>query len=180
MARPRPRIARDSNIEFIDERSGPRMVHYGTRFREAVLPRGSRVIYPNPPMEPVGNVKAAIKYALNHPEEADPLFAQLTPGMKLTIAMDDISLPLPQMKRPDLRELILTEILSQCADHGVDDIHIIVAVCLHRHMTGPEIRRTVGSKIYNEYYPDRLYNHDAEDLDNIVEIGVNRAGIVAE
>lgn len=171
MARPRPRITRDPNIEFIDDKSGPRVVHYGTRFREVSLPRGSRVIYPNPPMEPLGNVKAAIRYALNHPLEADPLYAQLRPGMKLTIAMDDISLPLPPMVLPDIRQLILTEILELCAKNGVDDVHLVVAVCLHRHMTGPEVRRMVGDKIYNEYWPDRLYNHDAEDLDNIVEIG---------
>ena len=176
MARPRPRITRDDNIEYIDERSGPRVVHYGTRFREVVLPRGSRVIYPNEPMEPLGNTKAAIKYALNHPLGADPLYAQLRPGMKLTIAVDDISLPLPPMVTPDIRELILTEILQQAADHGVDDIEIIVAICLHRRMTGPEIRRMVGDKIYNRYYPERLYNHDAEDPDGIVELGVTENG----
>ncbi|MCB9552236.1 MAG: DUF2088 domain-containing protein [Myxococcales bacterium] len=71
---------------------------------------------------------------------------------------------------------MLTEILEQCAEHGVDDIHIIVAVCLHRHMTGPEIKRAVGDRIYREYYPERLYNHDAEDLDNIVEIGQTPEG----
>ena len=125
MARPKPRISRESNIEFIDDKSGARMVHYGTRFREVVLPRGSRVIYPNAPLEPLGNPKAAIRYALNHPEGSDPFFAQLKPGMKLTIAIDDISLPLPPMKSPDLRELILTELLKQCAEYGVDDIHII-------------------------------------------------------
>lgn len=176
MARPRPRITKDPNIEFIDDKSGPRMIHFGARFREIMLPRGTRVIYPNAPVEPLANPKAAIKYALNHPHEAEPLYAQLRPGMKLTIAIDDISLPLPPMQRPDLRETILTEILSQCADHGVDDIHIIVAVCLHRHMTGPEIKRAVGDKIYREYYPDRLYNHDAEDLDNIVELGKTPEG----
>ncbi len=176
MARPRPRITRDDNIEYIDERSGPRVVHYGTRFREVVLPRGSRVIYPNEPMEPLGNVKAAIKYAFNHPLEAEPLYAQLRPGMKLTIAMDDISLPLPPMARPDIRELMLDEVLRQAAEAGVDDIEIIVAVCLHRHMTGPEIRRMVGDKAFNKYYPDKLYNHDAEDPDTIVEIGRTKEG----
>ncbi len=177
MARPQPRsITRDSNIEIIDRRSGPKVVHYGTRFREVSLPRGSRVIYPNPPMEPLGNVKAAIKYALNHPLEKEPLYAKLRPGMKLTIAVDDISLPLPPMVLPDIRQTILTEILEQAADHGVDDIEIIVALCLHRRMTGPEIRRMVGDKIYNAYYPDKLYNHDAEDPDGIVELGVTDEG----
>lgn len=176
MARPQPRITRDPNIEFIDEKSGPRMVHYGTRFREVMLPRGTRVIHPNPPMEPLGNVKAAIRTAINHPHEADPLFAQLRPGMKLTIALDDISLPLPQMARPDIRETILTELLELCAQYGVEDIHIIIAVCLHRHMTAAETRRMVGDRIFDRYWPDRLYNHDAEDPDGIVEIGVTKEG----
>lgn len=178
MARPTPRITRDPNIEFIDDKSGPRWCFFGPRFRELQLPRGTRVIHPNPPMEPLGNPRAAIKYALNHPEGTDPLFAQLRPGMKLTIAIDDLSMPLPPMVKPDIRQLVLEEILALCADYGVDDIHLIIAVCLHRHMTGPEIRDMVGRKIYNEYYPDRLYNHDAEDPDGIVEIGTTSKGEV--
>jgi hypothetical protein len=176
MFRPNPRISKDENIEIIDRRSGPRVVFYGTRFRELSLPAGTRVIYPNAPMEPIADLKVAIRHALNHPQDMDPLFAHLKPGMKLTIAIDDISLPLPPMIKPDVREVIITEILKMCADYGVDDIHLIVAVCLHRRMTGPEIKAMVGSKIYNEFYPDRLYNHDAEDMDNIVEIGTTKHG----
>jgi lactate racemase len=172
MYRPTPSIQRVDNIEYIDRHSGPRVAFHGTRFKELTLPVGSRVIYPNAPMTPLTNVKAAIRHALSHPHEMEPLFALLTPGMKLTIAIDDISLPLPGMVKPDIRELILTEILKQCAEYGVEDIHMIIAICLHRRMTGPEIKEMVGNKIYNEYYPDRLYNHDAEDPDGIVEIGV--------
>ncbi|MGK0359650.1 MAG: nickel-dependent lactate racemase [Bradymonadia bacterium] len=176
MARPRPRITRDSNIEFVDDKTGPLVAFHGTRFKELTLPRGSRIIYPNRPMEPIGNVKAAIRYALSHPDDSDPLFAKLRPGMKLTIAIDDLSMPLPPMAKPDIRGMVLTEVLKLCADYGVDDIHLIIAVCLHRHMTGPEMKRMVGDKIYRDYYPDRLYNHDAEDPDGIVEIGVTKEG----
>jgi hypothetical protein len=176
MGRPTPRITRDRNIEFIDERSGPRFTFSGTKFTELLLPKGTRVIHPNPPMEALANPRAAIRYALQHPEEMDPLFAQLRPGMKLTIAMDDISLPLPQMMLPDLRQIMLEEILSLCGDYGVDDIHLIIATCLHRRMTGPEIRRMVGDKIYNAYYPDQLYNHDAEDPNGMVQLGETDRG----
>ncbi|MCK6574967.1 nickel-dependent lactate racemase [Myxococcota bacterium] len=176
MARPQPRITRDANIEFIDEKSGPRFIWHGTRFKEIVLPRGTRVIHPSPPIEPLGNPKAAIRYALQHPEEMDPLFAQLRPGMKLSIAVDDISLPLPPMVLPDIREVILTEILELCGQYGVDDIHIIIATALHRRMTAAEAKRMVGSKIFNQYWPDRFYNHDAEDPDGIVELGVTDHG----
>ena len=33
-----------------------------------------------------------------------------------------------------------------------------------------------AQKSSTRYYPDRLYNHDAEDLDNIVEIGQTPQG----
>ena len=99
----------------------------------------------------------------------DPLHALLTPGMKVTIAVDDISLPLPPMARPDIRETVCSIVLEMLADHGVDDIHIIIATSLHRRMTNGEIRRMLGDKVFDAFAPDRLYNHDACDPDGMVE-----------
>ena len=100
--------------------------------------------------------------------------------MKVTIAIDDISVPLPPMKRPDVRERILTSVLELLADHGVSDIEIIVATGIHRRMKPHEIRHMVGDKIFDAYYPDRLYNHDAEDKHNMVVLGQTRHGDVLE
>ena len=75
------------------------------------LPIGTRVIYPNPPIKGLPNREAAIRYALNHPHGCDPLFAQLEPGMSVTIAVDDISLPLPPMATPDIRQTVLEIVL---------------------------------------------------------------------
>ena len=36
--------------------------------------------------------------------------------MKLTIAFDDISLPLPPMERPDIRQLVIEQVLDMAAD----------------------------------------------------------------
>ena len=91
--------------------------------------------------------------------------------MKVTIAMDDISLPLPPMKTPDIRQQVLEIILDMLTNHGVDDIHLIVANSLHRKLTEQEMKRMVGSKIFKEYHPDRFYNHDAEDPDGMVHLG---------
>ena len=41
----------------------------------------------------------------------EPLHAMLRPGMKVTIAVDDISLPLPPMRTPDVRERVLEIVL---------------------------------------------------------------------
>src|SRR5581483_1636697 len=120
----------DENVVVIDSDSAPRIFFYGEDFLCEDLPVGTRVVYPKRPLAGLPNPRAAIRYALNHPEEMEPLHALLAPGMKVTIAVDDISLPLPPMQRPDIRELILDIVCEMLADHGVDDVHIIVATSL--------------------------------------------------
>ena len=178
--RTKARGVSDENIVYVDTDSAPRILFYGEDFLLEDLPVGTRVIYPKRPLPGLPNPRAAIRYALHHPEGMDPLHALLTPGMKVTIAVDDISLPLPPMARPDIRETILDIVLEMLGDHGVDDIHIIIATSLHRRMTGPEVRRMVGDKTFDAYWPDRLYNHDAEDPDGMVKLGETELGEVVE
>jgi len=167
-------------VVTLDRKSAPRTIFYGDRLMEVDLPPGTRCIYPKQPIAPLKDVEAAIRYAINHPYNSDPLHAKLRPGMKVVIGIDDISLPLPPMRRPDVRERVLTVVLQTLADHGVEDVEMIIATSVHRRMTGEEIRHVVGDKIFNAYYPDRLYNHDAEDLRNMVEIGTTEEGEVVE
>jgi hypothetical protein len=168
---PTPRHKEDDQVVYIDSNSAPRIVFSGEDLLLEDLPIGTRVVYPKPPIEGLVNPGAAIRYALNHPLEAEPLYAQLAPGMRVTIAVDDISLPLPPMTTPDIRQTILEILLELLDANGVDDVHIVVANSLHRRLTGPEMKRMVGSKIFDAFYPDRFYNHDAEDPDGIVHLG---------
>ena len=89
---PRPGFVLD-----VDRSTPPILFHHGEGFRLERLPAGrSRVIYPAEPIEPLKNPDAAIRHALVNPiGDSEPLTALLKPGMKLTIAFDDISLPLP-------------------------------------------------------------------------------------
>ena len=97
--------------------------------------------------------------------------------MKLTIAFDDISLPLPQMKRPDIRQRVIEAVLDLAAEAGVEDVHLIAALALHRRMTETELRHCLGDRIYDAFAPrGQLYNHDAEDPDGMVLIGETRHG----
>ena len=162
----------DPGTVFIDTDSAPRVLHFGEDFLEEDLPVGTRVIYPKPPIQGLPNPRGAIRYALNHPLGCDPLHAQLGPGMKVTVCMDDISLPLPPMLTPDVRQTVLEIVLEMLSDYGIDDVHLIVANSLHRKMTESEMRRMVGSKIHRKFYPDRYYCHDAEDPDGIVNLGM--------
>ncbi len=167
-------------VVTLDRKSAPRTIFSGDKLVEVDMPPGTRVIYPRKPLAGLADVDAAIRYALNHPYGSDPLHARLRPGMKVTIAIDDISLPLPPMKQPDVRERVLTIVLEQLADHGVEDVHLIIATSVHRRMTGDEIRWVVGDRIFNGYYPEKLYNHDAEDAENMVEIGTTDRGEIVE
>jgi hypothetical protein len=159
------------SVIYIDNDSAPRIIASGMDFILEDIPVGTRVIYPNPPIKGLPNREAAIRYALNHPLGCDPLYAQLSPGMKVTIAVDDISMPLPPMQTPDIRQTALEILLEILHAHGVDDIHIIIAISVHRKMTPAEMKRMVGQRIFDEYYPDRYYNHDAEDPSGMVSIG---------
>ena len=67
------------------------------------------------------------------------------------------------MKTPDIRGRVIEHVLERAYRAGVDDIHLIAALALHRRMTPAELKRAVGPRIFDEFYPDRLYNHDAED-----------------
>jgi lactate racemase len=168
---PVPRNKEDDQVVYIDGDSAPRVIFSGEDLLLEDLPIGTRVIYPKPPIEGLANPGAAIRYALNHPLDADPLYAQLAPGMRVTIAVDDISVPLPPMATPDIRQTIIEILLEMLDANGVDDVHIIVATCLHRKMTEPEMRRMVGSKIHDAFYPDRYYCNDVEEPDGFVHLG---------
>lgn len=167
-------------VVTLDRKSAPRVIFSGDQLLEVDMPAGTRVIYPRQPLAALKDPDAAIRYAINHPYNSDPLHAKLRPGMKVTIAIDDISLPLPPMRRPDVRERVLTIVLEMLADHGVDDVELIIATSVHRRMTGPEVRHIVGDKIFNAYWPDRLYKHDAEDPHGMKEVGVTELGEVVE
>src|SRR5215467_1745329 len=145
---PVPRKKEDDQVVYIDEDSAPRIIFSGEDLLLEDLPIGTRVIYPKPPIEGLANPGAAIRYALNHPLGTEPLYAQLMPGMRVTIAVDDISLPLPPMATPDIRQTIIEILLDMLAGHGVDDVHIIIANSLHRRLSAAEMKRMVGRKIF--------------------------------
>lgn len=158
-------------VTYVDKDSAPRIIPFGEDFLLEDLPVGTRVIYPPQPFAALANVDAAIRHAVTHPLGMEPLHALLSPGMKVTIAVDDMSVSLPQMKTPDVRERVLAVVLQMLGDYGVDDVHIVIATGMNRRMTESEIKRMVGARVFKTYWPERLYNHDAEDPTGVVPIG---------
>src|SRR6476661_3334006 len=171
---PRPGFVLD-----VDRSTPPLLFWHGEGFRLERLPADrSRVIYPPEPLDPLKDPQAAIRHALLNPlGDSKPLPELLFPGMKLTIAFDDISLPLPPMRRPDIRQRVIEAVLDMAAEAGVDDVHLIAALALHRRMTEAELRHAVGDRVYDAFAPrGMLYNHDAEDPDAMAYLGTTPHG----
>jgi hypothetical protein len=177
---PPARAQGDATIVEIHEKSPPTVFQHGSSVRLERLPVGTRVIYPQPSLKGVADVDAAIAAALDDPIDMDPLKTLLKPGMRLTISFDDVSLPLPQMRPPDIRGRIIEEIVARAYVAGVEDIHIIGAIAFHRRMTEAELKHIVGPNVFAEFFPDRLYNHDAEDPDGNVFVGETDHGETVE
>jgi hypothetical protein len=169
-------MSRPGFVLEVDERTPPLLFHHGEGFRLEKLPLGSRVVYPPEPLPGVRDLDGAIEEALESPLGSDPLRALLKPGMRLTVAVDDISLPLPPMRTPDVRGRVIEHVLELAARAGVDDVKITIANSLHRRMTPKEIKRTVGERVYRSFWPDSLTNHDAEDRANLSYVGATDLG----
>ena len=163
-------------VRELSAASADRLLWYGEDLIRVKLPAGTRVIYPKPSIPGLPDRDAAIRFALDHPEQAAPLRSQLRPGAKVTIAIDDISLPLPKMNRPDLRQSVLAILLEMLEQEGVTDVEMVIANSFHRRMEPFEIRWSVGREIFDAFYPHRLYCHDGEDPEGIVELGETELG----
>jgi hypothetical protein len=169
-------MARPGFVLDVDERTPPLLVHEGEGFRLQRFPLGTQVVYAPDPLPAFRDVAGAIRHALLNPLGSEPLPELLRPGMRLTIAFDDISLPLPPMQTPDIRGRVIEQVLELAASRGVEDVKIIVANSLHRRMTASEIKRAVGERVYRSFWPSDLTNHDAEDPEGMTHIGVTDRG----
>lgn len=161
-------------VGLYEKSDGPLFLPSGERFVYARPPEGARVLYPRPafPGWSKAQLREEVKKAIDSPLGMEPLKAHLKPGAKVTIAVDDISLSLPIQVAPDVRQIATEVILERLAEAGIDDIHIVIAVCLHRHMLDWEVKQMLGAKIFNAHWHKKtLYNYDAEDKDDNVVLG---------
>jgi hypothetical protein len=169
-------MSRPGFVLEVDERTPPLLVHEGEKLRLETFPLGTRVVYPPESLPGLRDVDAAIREALLNPLGSDPLPSLLFRGMRLTIAFDDISLPLPPMQSPDVRQRVIEQVLTMAAEAGVDDVQLVAANALHRRMTPAELRKCLGERVFRSFFPDALTNHDAEDRDNLLHLGTTDRG----
>lgn len=169
-------MSRPGLVLDVDERTPPLLVHEGEGLRLERFPLGTRVIYPPDSLPAIRDVDAEIRRALLEPHGSEPLPELLHAGMRLTIVFDDLSIPLPPMRAPDVRQRIIEQVLEMAAAAGVDDVELVAANALHRRMTPAEIEHIVGQRVFSSFWPEGLRNHDAEDPDDLVYLGRTTSG----
>lgn len=115
------------------------------------------------------NEDELLREALARPIGTPPLHNLARPGKKVVIVTSDLTRPCPSQR-------LLPPVLDELTAAGVpdDDITVIVALGLHRPMTGAELETAVGSEIYRRV---RVVNHDAADT---VSLGATSAGTPVE
>lgn len=165
-------MARPGFVLEVDERTPPLVVHSGDAVLRQLFPLGAKVVYPPDGLPALASVREEIGRVLDAPTASDPLRARLRPDGRLTVVVEDLSVPVPSMPDPDVRGLIVEEVLSRAAEIGVDDVEVVVATGLRRRLTGAELRRLVGERVYRSFVGDgRLRNHDAEDAERLTSVG---------
>ncbi len=161
-------MARPGFVLEVDDRTPPLLVHHGPQLRLEQFPVGTEVIYPADAVVAVDDLTEAVDAACAAPLDSDPLADRLRPGMALTIAFDDLSVPSVKLRAPDVRGRIIERVLSLAAAAGVDDVVLINGLGLNRRNTEAELRHLLGERVFRSFWSaGRLLQHDAEDPEGL-------------
>ena len=110
-----------------------------------------------------------LREALAQPIGAPPLRRLARPGQTVAILTSDLTRPCPSHR-------LLPPVLDELVAAGVadSDVTVVLALGLHRPMTGSEIEAAVGSEVVRRV---RVLNHDPDDT---VRLGVTSSGTPVE
>ena len=119
-------------------------------------------------LPPLPDLDTALREALDAPLGLPRVEELVRPGARVTIAFDDPTVP----SFGPIREKAIGQILERLGGAGVrdDDVTLLCANSLHRKWTTDELVSIVGSDLCRRFGP-RLVCHDAEDPDNLVDLG---------
>ncbi len=152
-----------------------RQVVCGDTFVTARLPEDTHVVSPGFSLEldVAEDLAAAVSAAVDQPLDRDPLAEIVRPGMKVTLAFDDPTVPC----FAPLWANAIPVIIDRLERGGVrtNDISLVCANSLHRQFTHDELARTIGDDVVRAH-GDRLRCHDAEDHDAMVDLGTTKNG----
>jgi nickel-dependent lactate racemase len=157
----------------------PVTLEYGDGHVEVQLPDDARVIrsgQAHAEPEPLADPIAATRDALRTPLDMPAIDQLVGPGDKITIAFPDRVKG--GVQDTAHRRVTVPLVLDELERAGVrsGDITLVCAIGLHRKNTAQEFAELLGEDVLSRIDPSKIINHDAEDPDGIVDVGVSRHG----
>ncbi len=155
---------------------------YGNGLMEANLPDNTDVFIPgetvpDPPFIPEDEIVQATLKSLRNPIGMEPLTKLAKAGSKVTIIFPDRVKGGEQATAH--RKVSIKLILEDLYSVGVEkkDILFICSNGLHRKNTKEEIYGVLGAELFDEFfYSNQIINHDSEDYENLIDLGVTASG----
>lgn len=96
---------------------------------------------------------------------------------QVVMAFDDVSIPLPPMRSPDIRHLVMDLAERYCIEEGITDITFICSIALHRFIRPDEFRHICGPRLFDKYFKQgRMKNYNAVDEEFGKHLGFTEAG----
>ncbi|MBI3840114.1 MAG: DUF2088 domain-containing protein [Planctomycetia bacterium] len=153
---------------------------FGEATIRAELPERTRFVkggQSNSRIAPLADEVAAVGEALARPLGMPKIGALVRPSSRVVIAFDDPTVP----ARGPIRRLAIEAVLAELATAGVgeEQVTLICANALHRKWTRDELAVGLGDQIVRRF-GDRLLCHDAEDAEQLVNLGTTPEGYDVE
>ena len=142
---------------------------YGKGIKKVTLPPGMECVILRKKEMPISsNPTEELIEALNSPIGSPPLAEMLSPGMRVAVAISDITRPVPN-------QVLLPPLLHLLEKKGIkrDEITIITASGTHRKMSEEELLELAGKEIVEKY---RIVQHDARDEEGLSFLGKTKRG----
>jgi hypothetical protein len=163
--------------------SSKQIMFCGNEFIEVDFPDHTRVLKAPVHDHVLENPKQAVLDAIRNPINHKPLKDLVKEGSTVMIAFDDMAVPVPPMApNVDNRRWVIEAVVDELYAAGVKkkDITLVCAVGLHRKWKRTEIASFLGERIMKEFSVGQVINHDAEDRENIVHLGLTENGYDVE
>lgn len=153
---------------------------FGDRWIEAEFPDEAKLVSPGygvVKLEIPENQEKAVESGINNPLDLDPLGESVGKNWKITIAFDDPTVPC----YGPVWSMAFNAVLKELRRAGVskNNIRLICANALHRKFRISELEKILGKEIV-ETFSNQIICHDAEDRENIVNLGETDEGYPVE
>lgn len=154
---------------------------YGHGVMEVSLPENTDVFIPgetvkDPEIIPVERLREETLKSIRNPIGMKSLNEMADKNSKVVIVFPDRVKGGEQ--ETSHRKISISLFLEELYSLGVEKKNILL-ICsngLHRKNTEEEIHGILGDELFYEFWPHQIVNHDSEDYENLVDLGVTPHG----